>query len=162
MTAEKARQITGISFPLGGIQWRDPGPSDTELVRQFIVFMEDRRVLYNAMDLEVLSQVESSIHEIRAHCTKALQALPNNAFAVNPIRLIREAGRRFHDDRNEDFRFFDNGWRDGREGSPGFFAALGAYRAITAYQVAMLAAGYEIDIEGELARVLPIITEYDD
>ena len=103
VTADTARRITGISVPFGGIQWADPGPSDREVVRQFIVFMEDRRVLYNAMDLEVLDQVQRSIHEIREQCTRTLQALPPGAFAANPIRNIREAGRRFHDDRNEDF-----------------------------------------------------------
>ena len=156
VTADTARRITGISVPFGGIQWADPGPSDREVVRQFILFMEDRRVLYNAMDLEVLDQVERSIHEIREQCTRTLQALPDAAFAATPIRNIREAGRRFHDDRNEDFRFFDGAWAD-RCGTPGFFAALGAYRAITAYQVALLAAHYDLDIEGELAGALPAI-----
>lgn len=160
VTADTARRITGISAPFGGIQWADPGPSDTELVQQFIVFMEDRRVLYSAMDLEVLDQVERSLHEIREQCTRTLQALPSGVFAVTPVRNIREAARRFHDDRNEDFRFFDQGWSD-RRGSPGFFAALGAFRAIAAYQVALLAAHYDLEIEGELAGVLPMIGEHD-
>jgi hypothetical protein len=133
VTAEVARRITGISVPFGGISWADPGPSDTEKVREFILFLEDRRVLYNAHDLEAVSQVERSIHEIREQCTKTLQALPPKAFAVVPIRSIREAGRRFHDDQNEAFRFFDFGGRQherrgSREGSPGFFTALGAFR----------------------------------
>lgn len=65
VTAEQARQITGIATPFGGISWADRGPTETETVRTFILFLEDRRVLYNAMDLEVVSQVEGSIHEIR-------------------------------------------------------------------------------------------------
>ena len=161
MTADTARRITGISGPFGGLQWADPGPSETKLVRQFVVFMEDRRVLYSAMDLEVLDQVERSLHEIREECTKTLQALPSAGFTVLPIRNIREAARRFHDDRNEDFRFFDHDWTD-RAGSPGFFAALGAFRAIAAYQVALLAAHHDLEIEGELARVLPIVNERDE
>src|ERR1700722_11368065 len=75
VTAEAARRITGISIPFGGISWAAPGPSDAEKVREFILFLEDRRVLYNAQDLEVVSQVERSIHEIREQCTRALQAL---------------------------------------------------------------------------------------
>ena len=160
VTADTARRITGISVPFGGIQWAHPGPSDREVVRQFIVFMEDRRVLYNAMDLEVLDQVERSIHVIREQCTRTLQALPAGAFAANPIRNIREAGRRFHDDPNEDFPYFDGGWAD-RRGTPGFFAALGACRAVIAYQVALLAAHYDLDIEGELAAVIPVISDQD-
>lgn len=158
VTADTARRITGISVPFGGIQWADPGPSDAEIVRKFVLFLEDRRVLYNAMDLEVVSQVEHSIHQIREECTKTLQALPPKVFGVTPIRAIREAGRRFHDDQNEDFRFFDGRWSH-RDGSPGFFTALGAFRATVGQQVALLAAHYDIDIEGDLAAVLPALED---
>jgi hypothetical protein len=154
VTAEAARRITGISIPFGGISWADPGPSDAEKVREFILFLEDRRVLYNAQDLEVVSQVEHSIHEVREQCTRALQALSPNAFASLPIRTIRAAGRRFHDDQHEEFRFFE-GRQHLREGSPGFFTALGAFRATVGLQAAQLAAHYDIDVEGDLAAVLP-------
>lgn len=154
VTAATARRVTGISTPFGGIQLSDPGPSDGTVVRSFIVFLEDRRVLYNAMNLEEVSQVEHSIHTIREECTKTLKALPPTAFAILPIRGIREAIRRFHDDQKEEFRFFD-GRRNHHEGSPGFFTALGALRATIGHQVALLSAHYDIDVEGDLAAMLP-------
>jgi hypothetical protein len=154
VTAATARRVTGISTPFGGIQLSDPGPSDGKIVRGFLVFLEDRRVLYNAMDLEVVSQIEHSVHEIREECTKTLKALPPKVFAILPVRAIREAGRRFHDDQQEKFRFFD-GRRNHHEGSPGFFTALGALRATIGLQVASLAAYYDIDVEGDLAAILP-------
>jgi hypothetical protein len=40
VTAATARRITGISTPFGGLQWADPGPSEREAVRGFIVFLE--------------------------------------------------------------------------------------------------------------------------
>jgi hypothetical protein len=156
VTAKAARRITGISGPWGGVSWADPGPSDAEIVRQFILFLEDRQVLYNAFNLELTSEVEHSIHGIRQKCTETLQALPQKVFAVLPIRAIREAGRRFHDDQRESFRFFDHRWSQ-PDGSPGFFAALGAFRSTVGQQVALLAAHYDIDIEGSLASVLPKI-----
>jgi hypothetical protein len=161
VTAEAARRITGISTPFGGVQWADPGPSDTEIIRKFILFLEDRRVLYNPMSLEVESQVEHSIHEIREGCTKTLQALPAKAFGVIPVRSIRAACRCFHDDELVDFRNFDGRWR-GREEHLGFFMALGAFRATVGQQVAYLAAHYDLDIEGDLASVLPMLETDDD
>ncbi|WP_133121825.1 DUF6650 family protein [Pleomorphomonas carboxyditropha] len=155
VTAETARQITGFSTPLGGVQWADPGPSETELVRRFLVFLEDRRVLYNPFQLEVESQVEHSVQQIREECTKTLQSLPASAFAVAPVRAIREAGRRFHDDQLEEFPHFDGDWP--RRGRPGFFMALGAYRATVGYQVALLAGRYGIDVEGDLASTMPTL-----
>ena len=130
------------------------GILDSIRTLKLVVFLEDRRVLYNAMDLEVVSQVDRSIYEIRDQCTKTLQSLSAKVFAVAPIRAIREAGRRFHDDQQEEFRFFD-GRRNHHEGSPGFFTALGALRASIGQQVALLAAYYDIDVEGDLAAVLP-------
>lgn len=160
VTAETARRITGISLPFGGLSWADPGPSDAEVVRQFLVFLEDRRALYNPMQLEVAGDVERSIHQIREQCTRTLQRLGPDAFAVGSLRAIREAGRRFHDDAQEDFPHFDRDW-DGPHRSrrhdcgPGFFVALGALRATVGHQVALLAAHYDLSIEGELASVVP-------
>lgn len=157
VTARAARKITGISSPLGGIQWADPGPADGEIVRKFILFLEDRRVLYNAMEMEIVEQVGNSIHDIRRECTEALQTLPTRAFAVNPIRVIRAACRRFHDDQIQWPEFFDGRWLLPSGGSPAFFLALGSFRATVGQQVALLAAHYDIDVEGDLASVLPIV-----
>lgn len=161
VTASTARRITGISSPLGGLQWADPGPSEEEVVRGFLLFLEDRRVLYNAMQLEVPHQVEESIHQIREECTHTLRRIAANAFAMRPLRIIREAGRRYHDDCNEEFRHLGVDWGGPRQhrhqASPGFFTALGAFRATVGYQVALLAAHYDIDVEGDLASVIPSI-----
>jgi len=152
VTAETARRITGIG--LFNIQWADPGPSERERVRRFILFLEDRRVLYNPSILEVRSQVDHSIHEIRKECTDVLRQLSESAFAAVPIRAIREACRRFHDDSNLEFRFFDT-WSHRPDNDAGFFTALGGFRATVGQQVALLAARYDVDIEGDLATVLP-------
>lgn len=92
VTAETARRVTGIRTPVFGVSWSDPGPSETEIVRRFLVFLEDRRVLYNPFDMETEAEVGHSIHQIREEGTKTLQALSADAFAVVPLRAIREAG----------------------------------------------------------------------
>jgi hypothetical protein len=153
VTAATARRSTGIGTPFGGLQWADPGPAEHEAVRGFLVFLEDRRVLCNPYDLEVPSQVHHPLHEIRHECTDVLRRLGAKSFAAVPIRAIREACRRFHDDENMDFRFFDR--PDHRSIGVGFFAALGVLRATVGQQVALLAGHYDIDIEGDLAAVLP-------
>jgi hypothetical protein len=154
VTGAIARRITGISGPFGGVQWADPGPSDAEIIRCFVLFLEDRRVLYNAHDLEVVSQVVTSVHAIREECTKTLRVLPADVFAVTPLRLIRAGARRFQDDQHEEFRFFDE-HPHARGATPGFFTALGVFRATVGLQLALLAAYYDIDVEGDLATVLP-------
>ncbi|CCV09588.1 conserved hypothetical protein [Mesorhizobium metallidurans STM 2683] len=62
VTAETARRVTGISTPVFGVSWSGPGPAETEIVRRFLVFLEDRRVLYNPFDMETEAEVRHSIH----------------------------------------------------------------------------------------------------
>ncbi|WP_375399026.1 DUF6650 family protein [uncultured Sphingomonas sp.] len=158
MTGDTARRITGISTPAFGISWAEPGPSQRDRVRDYLLMLEDRRVLYNPMWLEVPSQVNASLHEIRSASTEALRQFDEQDFAIVPIRAIREACRRFHDDAAVDYPHM--GWSDGRgDGNAGFFMALGALRATIGQQVASLAAHYDLDVEGDLATVLPQIDE---
>jgi hypothetical protein len=90
-----------------------------------------------------------------------LRQLGENAFPVVPVRAIRQACRRYHNDR----RFFDDVWSAiplGRRGSPGgFYMALGVFRATIGQQIALLAAHCDLDIEGDLASVLPEPEEGD-
>lgn len=153
VTGEAARRITGISLPIGGLQWSDPGPSERDRVRHFLLSLEDRRALYNPMEVEVRGDVEHSLHKLRDDCTSALKSLGEDAFAVSAIRAIREACRRFHDDAQLRFCLFH---RDGHlEEDAGFFLALGALRATIGYQIALLAAHYDIDVESDLASIMP-------
>lgn len=158
MSGETARRITGISGPFGGVQWADPGPSDRERVRGFLVELEDRRVLYNPDWLEVRQQVDTSVVEIRRACTDALKTFSPSDFAMLPIRNIRAACRRYLDDSTIGFRHVGFDYHRG-EMSAGAFLALGAFRAAVGQEVARLAGHYDIEIEGDLATVLP---ELDD
>jgi hypothetical protein len=151
---DKGRRITAISFPAFGLQWADPGPSEREQVRRFVVFLEDRRALYIPDDLEIESQVEHSVHAIREECTKLLQQLGEGAFGAIPVHAIRSACRRYHDDVNLSFRFFEGRHHD-RGPRAGFFVALGALRAAVGQQFAHLASHYDLSIKGELADILP-------
>lgn len=155
LTGDTARRLTGISFPLGGVTWADPGPSQREKIRAFLLALEDRRALYNPTCLEVRGDVDHSIHAIRASCTEALKALGEQDFGVVPIRAIRTACRRFHDDAQEVFPHF-GGWPRDPHSDAGFFAALGMLRGTVGQQVAMLVAHYDLTVEGDLATILPL------
>lgn len=84
---ETGRKVTGFCLPGIGLQWADPGPSEREHVRRLVVFLEDRRALYNPDYLEDESQVERSVHEIRAECTR------------NASRMCNTNGGRLHERR---------------------------------------------------------------
>ncbi|WP_157179899.1 DUF6650 family protein [Rhizobium sp. CCGE 510] len=165
------KRITGISTPAFGIQWTPPA-SERDAIRKFLAFLEDRRALFNPLPAEVEDDVVSSIHMIRAECTTAVGILSEKAPGVAHVRAIGAACRRFLDEPYPTFDdimerrrdpFFD---RDEphvrlRRGThpAGFFTALGELRAFVGVQLAMLSSMYEIDIHGDLVRILPPVLE---
>jgi hypothetical protein len=151
--ADLARRITGFSTPIVGVSWQPPA-ADRDTVRSFLTFLEDRRVLFNPFHLEVEYQVKQSILEIRAQCTKAIGTLPDGSAAIAPLRGIRAACRRFLDEPLPSNRHFHQRDFLGPEG-PEFFTALGEFRAAVGAHVAGLAVLYKIELEQELASIVP-------
>lgn len=166
-------RITGISVPIFGVSWNPPA-SDRDVVRKFLAFQEDRRALFNPMPAEVEDHVISSVHIIRAECTMTVGSLSERAPGAAHIRAMGAACRRFLDEpypvfddimerrRDPHFDREDNDARLRRGTHPAaFFTALGEFRAFVGVRIAMLSGLYEVDIHGNLARILPpVLNEF--
>jgi hypothetical protein len=165
------KRITGFSTPLFGVSWNPPA-SDRDAVRKFLAYLEDRRALFNPIPAEVEDDVIGSLHSIRAECVSTIGALGDKAAGVVHVRAIGAACRRFLDepyplfDDIIDWRrdpYFERDYSSGRL-RPGtspaaFFTALGELRAFVGTQIALLAALYEIEVHGDLLRILPPVLE---
>lgn len=153
-----AHRLTWFSLPFFGVQWTPPA-DEREIIRGLLTALEDRRVLFVPYHLEVVSQVTASVLQMRELLTQTLQALPETARAAGSVRAMRAACRRFLEEPHPDFRnlppLYGRGRFGDEEGSPPFFVALGELRATFGTHVAALAYQYGIDIEGELASILP-------
>jgi hypothetical protein len=148
-----ARRITGFSTPIFGVSWNPP-PAERDTVRSFLTFLEDRRVLFHPYTLEVESDAARSVQAIRQSCTGALAALDDQSQAIGAIRAIRAACRRFSDEPRADFRNLCGSLRH-FDDRAGFFTALGDWRAAVGAQLAILAVLYQIELEAELASIIP-------
>jgi hypothetical protein len=139
--SELASRINGLSIPVFGISWQPPEP-ERKIIRSILIFLEDRRALYNPNAFEMEHQVAQSVLEIRTTLTDALQRLSESSNALSNIRSMRIACREYldasHDSRHS-----------------GFLADLGRLRTIFGYHITQLAVMYGIDIEGELVKILP-------
>lgn len=161
---EMLNRVTGFSIPIFGIQWT-PVALDREAVRKFIVFLEDRRALFNPMPSEVEDDVIGSIRHIREQCVLTLGALGEKSQAAANVRAIGAACRHFLDNPYPEFNdaFERHRWRDGerefglRHGTKpeAFFTALGEFRGYVGAQIAVLAALYDLDIHGDLTGIIP-------
>lgn len=81
-----ARRITGFSTPFFGVQWT-PLAAERDMVRGFLTFLEDRRVLFVPHHLEVHGEVERSVHEIGVNALKAWQHSPSSRGHLAPFGL---------------------------------------------------------------------------
>ena len=152
---EIGSRITGFSVPFFGVSW-DPPAAEGTVARRVIQFLEDRRVLYNPYHLEVPDQCVDSVVEIRKFITAELGNLKPDSELVPHLRAIRATCRKFLDDvdldrgRTRPPRLY-HGYGDVE-----FFVALGEFRGAISPNVAAIAVRYGIDIEGDLAKILPV------
>jgi hypothetical protein len=159
---EVAKRVSGFSTPIFGIQW-EPTESERNVIRTLLTFLEDRRVLYLPNYLEILSQVEESVVRIREELTKTLQALPEKSEAVGPIRTMRSACRKYLTEPYTEFPNLPEGRMhhmerhryQKHEATPGYFLALGELRSVFGVNIAMLSSSYGIDLEEDIAGILP-------
>lgn len=143
-----AKSVTGFSTPFFGVSWHPPA-SDREVVRGLLTFFEDRRALYNPYNIETPTWVTKSVLEIRKELTDTLQKLGDNKDISPHLRAMRAACRRFLDETQK------QGGRRPWFNATDLFTALGEMRAIFGVHIAQLCVKYGIDVEQDLATILP-------
>lgn len=152
---EITSRLTGISCPVFGVSWK-PVEAERETARRIITFLEDRRVLYAHESQEIPQHCVESVLQMREHLTSQLQALPAKSALTENLRAMRAACRKFltmTQERDGDIVVF--GWRQGHWASWRFHAAIGELRGVFGVHVAQIATKYGLDLEEELASILP-------
>jgi hypothetical protein len=141
-------RVTGLSCPIFGLSWNPP-ESERKIARRVITFLENRRVLFSPFEWEMPDHCAQSVIEIRHFLTEELQALDSDKELAQSLRGMRAACRKFLD---------DDPWHGAprRTGSRHMLeSALGELRGVFGIHVAKLAAEYGLDVEDELAVILP-------
>lgn len=159
-----ASRVTFSTPPIFGVSasWT-PSEPERNHIRRLIHFLEDRRVLFVPYHLEEVQEVHHSVGDIRQQLTATLQALPEKSYAAASIKAMRAACRAFMTGPRKEFKYINASWDDrpwdrrrgGRESGPGFFMALGELRATFGMHLHALAVAYGIDVEPELAAIMP-------
>jgi hypothetical protein len=156
-----AARFTGVSSPIFGVSWNPPKP-EIEIAQRLLNFLADRRVLFNAYEMEVPEHCIQSVLQIRSFLTDLLGELPAKDGLPDMIRSMRASCRRFLDQvqqlgGRERIRPFDGGMGFGFFGN-----ALGKLRAAFGFQIGLVAVMYGLDIDPNLATILPPAPLGDD
>lgn len=156
---EIGKRITGISVPFFGVSWNPP-ESERKVAKRIMSFLEDRRVLYSPYDMEMPIHCVDSIIEIRRYLTDEIGSLASGSELETNLRALRAACRKFLDQtqgNKHEMRYlrppFDNisSWI--------FISGLGELRGVFGIHIAKIAVSYGLDIEKELAAIIPIVDE---
>ncbi len=156
---ELLSRLTGFSTPIFGVSWNPP-QADIAVAKRVITVLEDRRVLYDPTDVEVAEHCISSVLQIRQFLTQVLVDKNESDGLADHLRAMRFACRKFLDmvgvpaDQRE-FLFshhqgFRNGLHDWRLNQ-----ALGELRATFGVHIVHIAVKYGLDVEDQLAVILP-------
>jgi hypothetical protein len=157
---EAARRLTGISTPFGGVSFAPPTESERAAAHHVITFLEDRRVLYNPLELDSgRDHVLASVQEIRRELIRVARDHDRENALGSALRAMAAACRKFLDEATV-ARY--------REipvmGQQTFFhpnipiiwnSALGELRGVMGIHIAELASHYDVDVADELAVILP-------
>lgn len=150
-------RLTGISTPVFGISWQPP-EADIDAAARIVAFLEDRRVLYVPSEVEVPAHCVASLLEIRAFLTAEIGKGRLGQPLEESLRAMRVSCRRFLDVAEAaDGRY---GWdvhayRPGHSAQWDFDSALGQLRGVFGIHIARIAAAYGLDVEDDLATILP-------
>ncbi len=151
---EIVTRLTGVSTPIFGASWNPP-EAECSIARRVIAFLEGRRVLYSPSEIEVPRHCVTSVQEIRRFLTQELRLEAGSELAQS-LRAMRAACRKFLNTvdgpSGEVVRF---GASHGHWASWCFNGALGELRGTFGVHLAKLAAEYGLDIEDDLAIILP-------
>lgn len=152
---EITSRLTGFSTPNFGGQWNPP-ESQRAVARRVIAFLEDRRVLFVPSEMGSPDHCVQSILRIRALLTQELGELDSDQPLAQSLRAMRAACRKcLATAEADDRRITQVGAHQNRYASWIFNGAIGELRGVFGIHFATLAASYGLDVEGDLASILP-------
>ena len=158
---EVLARLTGLSSPVFGVSWNPPEPH-VQVARRVVAYLEDRRVLFVPSEMEVPDHCVRSVLEIRRFLTAELQSVDGDSEIADSLRALRAACRKFMNTVGARSDIMVFGAHRGHWASWEFNGALGELRGVFGIHIARLAAAHGLDVEGELARILPGIADQDE
>lgn len=149
---------TGVGAFGFSLNW-EKVPGDEEVARRVVTFLEDRRLLFGERHSEDELHCVHSAIEIRKFLTDELTKAKPGKSLDSSLRAIRVACRRFVEAAGPDARDFRYHHGDQTDR---FSLALGELHSLVGLHLAVIADQYGVEVEDDLAQILPPDTFADD
>ena len=147
-------RITSFSTPFGGVSWT-PSEQERKVVQRVFAELEAKRVLFKSAYLESPMACERSVENIRDLLTKEIGSLSRANRLEDFLRVMRDACNDFLNSVQ------DNGLGTQRLSNLSqcaqldFVEALAFLRRDFGYGIANLADTCEIQVQGDISRIVP-------
>lgn len=152
--------LTGAGAFGFSLNW-ESAPSEKNVARRVITFLEDRRLLFGRRHQEDEMHCVSSAIEIRSFITEEIaNAKPGKSLEAS-LRAIRAAMRSFLDAAGPNARNFRFRYEHHYTTDP-FSLALGELRTLVGLHLAVIADQYAIEVESGLKQIFPPEIVADD
>lgn len=154
-------KVSGGSFTVLGIglNW-ERTPGDEAVARAVVIFLEDRRVLFGDRHMEDEDHCISSAQQSRSFLTVQITSASPGKPLEATLKAMRAAFRQFMERGGPHGMYFrEKHWPHQADR---FSLALGDLRAQVGEQLARIAWAYDLEIDEELARILPPEDHDDD
>lgn len=156
---EVVSRVTGLSVPVFGVQWNPP-EAECVAARRVLAFLEDRRVLYVPSEMELPEHCVESVLRMREFLTVEIGKLQGAQELAQSLRAMRAACRKFLATFEADDRLIVHfGAHQRHHASWVFSGAVGELRGVFGVHIARLAASHGLDVEDELASILPAASD---
>lgn len=151
--SEISHRITGISCPIFGISWQ-PTEDERTIARRIIIFLEPRRVLFANFDSEYACHCVESVLEIKNYLTDEIANIKEGSELEGYLRAMRNASNKFLSKCPVNKK--NCGYcKHGTVESLFFMSALGEMRGVFGIMVGQICTAYGLDVEDELASIIP-------
>lgn len=145
-----AGRVTGFSSPIVGLNWTPP-VDEQDKARRLLVFLEDRRALYQPHEREISHHVVRSVLQIRQRLTRDLEEIPKESPLGESLTAMRASCRKFLDETSHGHSDHFGSWGMSQH----LMLCLGELRALFGIHIAKIAFIYDLEIEGELISIIP-------
>lgn len=153
----KDTKVTGVSIPFFGISW-ETGDSDNQIINRVISYLEDRRVLYLPYEphMEKTHCIQSVLN-IREYLSKEIEQLSLGSPIIPILKFLRGSCRKFIINIEPVQKELNNLPEEvPHQAKFVFSTSLGELRANFGIVIALLCAKYELDINENLAVIIPL------
>ena len=145
---ELSNRLTGISTPIGGVNWKPP-VVERDKARRLLGHLAGERSLHYPYDREIGTFVAESVLDISERLARDIEDLSMDSLLRQILRGMQAACRKFLDENQSPGAGY--GWPYEAQ----LYCTLGELRALLGIHIAQIACAYDLEVDACLEDILP-------